>query len=78
MRLPRDLSGSSLIRHLAKLGCAVSRKSGSHVRLAMQERGEHHLNHDSRRIGTLSSILDGAVIHHGLRRDELLNCLLGR
>jgi len=33
MRIPRDLSGSDLVRALATLGYTVTRQSGSHLRL---------------------------------------------
>lgn len=80
MKLPRDLSGSDLIRQLAKLGYTVTRQAGSHVRLTTQERGEHHVTvpeHDQLRIGTLASILAAVAAHHGISRDELLTRLLG-
>ena len=79
MKLPRDLSGSDLIRHLAKLGYGVTRQTGSHVRLTTQERGEHHVtipHHDPLRIGTLASVLTAVAAHYGISRDELLNRLL--
>jgi predicted RNA binding protein YcfA (HicA-like mRNA interferase family) len=80
MKLPRDLSGSDLIRLLTKLGYATTRQSGSHVRLTTQEGGEHHVtvpNHDPLRIGTLASILAAVAVHQGIDRDELLDRLLG-
>lgn len=80
MRVPRDLSGQELIRLLAKLGYAVTRQTGSHVRLTTQECGEHHVtvpDHDPLRIGTLSAILAAVASHHGITRDELLGLLLG-
>ena len=79
MKLPRDLSGSDLIRHLAKLGYQITRQTGSHVRLTTQERGEHHVtipHHDPLRIGTLASALAAVAAHHGVSRDELLSRLL--
>ncbi|MFN7087981.1 MAG: type II toxin-antitoxin system HicA family toxin [Burkholderiales bacterium] len=60
MRVPRDLSGTELIRRLGRLDYAVTRQSGSHIRLTTSENGEHHVtvpNHDPLRIGTLSAIL---------------------
>lgn len=78
MRLPRDLSGSELVRRLQRLGYAPSRQIGSHMRLTTQVRGEHHVtipNHDSLRVGTLSAILAAVAAHHGLSRDDLLRTL---
>jgi len=78
MRVPRDLSGSDLIRRLVRMGYGVTRQSGSHVRLTTAENGEHHVtvpNHDPLRLGTLSAILGAVAAHHGLDRDELLKRL---
>jgi predicted RNA binding protein YcfA (HicA-like mRNA interferase family) len=65
MRLPRDLSGPDLIRLLTKLGYAVTRQAGSHVRLTTLGRGEDHAtvsNHSPLRIVTLPSNVDQAHI----------------
>ncbi|MEF3193359.1 MAG: type II toxin-antitoxin system HicA family toxin [Halothiobacillaceae bacterium] len=79
MRIPRDLSGADLIKRLERFGYAMSRQTGSHIRLTSQVRGEHHItipNHDPLRIGTLASILDSVAAHHGLTRKVLLQQLL--
>lgn len=67
MRLPRDRSGPDLIRLLTKLGYAVTRQAGSHVRLTTLGRGEHHAtvsNHFPLRFGSdkLPSNVDQAHI----------------
>lgn len=75
MRLPRDLSGADLVQALRALGYAVTRQTGSHIRLTTQPDGEHHItipDHDPIKIGTLSHILRNIARHHGLTRDELL------
>jgi predicted RNA binding protein YcfA (HicA-like mRNA interferase family) len=80
MKLPHDLSGPLLIRQFAKLGYAVTRQAGSHVLLATQERGEHHITiptQDPLRIGILAAILAAVAAHQGFSRDERLNRLLG-
>jgi predicted RNA binding protein YcfA (HicA-like mRNA interferase family) len=80
MRIPRDLSGAELVKRLSRLGYAVSRQTGSHLRLTCQHPGEHHVtipNHDPLRIGTLASILDSVAAQHGLTREVLLQRLLG-
>lgn len=80
MRLPRDLSGGDLVKRLGRLGYAVTRQTGSHIRLTSRTHGEHHVTvpkHDPLRIGTLAAILDGVAAHHGLTRDELLQGLFG-
>jgi predicted RNA binding protein YcfA (HicA-like mRNA interferase family) len=38
MRLPRDLSGSDLVKALGRLGYRVTRQSGSHIRLSADSR----------------------------------------
>lgn len=78
MKLPRDLSGSTLVKALAKLGYVVTRQTGSHIRLTTQENGEHHLTipaHDPIKIGTLNAILRNIENHFNLEREELLNQL---
>lgn len=80
MRIPRDLSGADLVKHLGQFGNAVSRQTGSHIRLTSQDNGEHHVtipNHDPLRIGTLAAILDSVAAHHGLTREAQLQRLLG-
>ena len=81
MRIPRDLSGADLIKRLAKLGYAITRQTGSHIRLTTLASGEHHItipNHDPLRMGTLSAILNSVAIHHGISRDELLGKLFSQ
>lgn len=78
MRVPRDLSGTELIRRLEKLGYVATRQSGSHIRLTTDVNGEHHVtvpNHDPLRIGTLSAILVAVAAHFGMDRDALLKRL---
>ncbi|SCC94844.1 conserved hypothetical protein [Thiomonas sp. X19] len=78
MRLPRDLSGSDLVKRLDRLGYRVTRQTGSHMRLTSTARGEHHITvprHDPLRIGTLAAVLDAVAVHHGLSRDALLERL---
>ena len=81
MRLPRDLGSADLVRALARLGYAVTRQTGSHIRLTTSEQGEHHvtvLAHDPLRAGTLAGILAEITAHHGLTREQLLRQLFGR
>lgn len=75
MRLPRDLSGAELIRHLGRLGYTVTRQTGSHVRLTCPAPQEHHVTvplHDPLRVGTLAAILSAVASAHGLSREDLL------
>lgn len=75
MRLPRDLSGSDLAQVLRTLGYAITRQTGSHLRLTTHEHGEHHLTipqHTPLRIGTLSAILADVAAHFEITREQLL------
>ena len=79
MKLPRDLSGETLARRLERLGYRVTRQTGSHLRLSL-ENGEHHLTIPARqplRVGTLAAILAEVARHHGLSRDQVVEHLLG-
>lgn len=42
MKLPRDVSGASLLGSLRRLGYEAVRQRGSHVRVTTQVNGEHH------------------------------------
>lgn len=79
MRVTRDLSGAELVRRLERSGYAVTRQTGSHIRLTTGVGGEHHVTipaHDPLRIGTLAATLNSASFHHPMTRDELLQRLL--
>jgi predicted RNA binding protein YcfA (HicA-like mRNA interferase family) len=78
MRVPRDLSGSALIKKLKKLGYEPTRQVGSHVRLTSHLEGQHHVTiplHDPIKIGTLSKILKDVGDHHDLSKEEVLSKL---
>lgn len=78
MKLPRDLTGADLAKVLFKLGYAVTRQTGSHLRLTTQQHGEHNITipaHDPLKVGTLAAILADVASHHKLTRDQLLNLL---
>lgn len=75
MKIPRDLSGSELVKRLARLGYTPTRQTGSHIRLTCATHGEHHItlpNHDPLKLGTLAAILSSVAAHHGVTREELL------
>lgn len=78
MKLPRDLSGTDLIRLLKSLGYAVTRQSGSHIRLTSEENGQHHITvpaHDRLKPGTLSAILTAIAEHHEMTKEDLMRRL---
>ena len=78
MKLPRDITGNDLAKALGKLGYHVTRQSGRHIRLTINENGEHHISipaHNPLKIGTLSAILSDIESHHKLTREKLLEFL---
>jgi predicted RNA binding protein YcfA (HicA-like mRNA interferase family) len=81
MKIPRDLTGSQLIKALEKLGYETTRQVGSHVRLTCPLPKEHHITvplHDPLRIGTLAAILADVASHHSTTRDDLIQKLFGK
>ena len=78
MKLPRDVSGATLLAALRRMGYEKKRQRGSHVRITTQECGEHHEViplHEPIRAKTLSSILKSIARHHGIGVQELLRKL---
>lgn len=76
MKISRNLSGKVLINKLNILGYKTTRQTGSHIRLTTIQKGEHHItipNHDSLRIGTISSILSDIAQHFGKTKAELIS-----
>lgn len=79
-RLPRDLSGESLAKALAKFGYSMSRQTGSHMRLTTLQRDEHHITvprHDPLRVGTVAAVLSEVADHFEMSRDDLVDLLFG-
>jgi predicted RNA binding protein YcfA (HicA-like mRNA interferase family) len=78
VKLPRDLSGSELVKALRGLGYERVRQDGSHIRLTTEENGQHHVtvpNHDPVKLGTLTGILKAVAAHHKLALPELIRKL---
>jgi predicted RNA binding protein YcfA (HicA-like mRNA interferase family) len=76
--MPRNVSGSDLIKSLQVLGYEISRQLGSHIRLTTKLDGEYHItvpNHSPLRLGTFKSILKLGAAHHALTIEELLEKL---
>jgi predicted RNA binding protein YcfA (HicA-like mRNA interferase family) len=76
MKLPRDLSGSNLVKHLCKHWAYEQiHQVGSHVILQTSVPAHHRVAipaHDSLRIGTLNSILAAVAAHKGVGKEEIL------
>jgi len=80
VKVPRDLSGAQLAKALSRVGYAVTRQTGSHIRLTTQSPTQHHVTvpaHDPLKVGTLSGILGDIAAHLKITRDELMQRLFG-
>ncbi len=78
MKMPRDISADQLVKSLRGLGYAVTRQTGSHIRITTIRNGEHHEtipNHSPLKIGTLSGILRSIADHHHCGIEQLLQTL---
>ncbi len=75
MKIPRDISGEDFVIKLQKFGYQISRQTGSHIRLTTNQSGTHHItipNHNSLRIGTLSSIISDIADHLEIEKSKLI------
>jgi predicted RNA binding protein YcfA (HicA-like mRNA interferase family) len=78
VKLPRDVSGDALARGLERVGYRITRQTGSHIRLTLDESPQHHLTipaHSELKAGTLSAILSMAAERLKLSREQLLAAL---
>ena len=76
MKLPRDLSGIELAKHLCKHWAYEQvHQVGSHVILQTSIPIHHRVAvpaHDPLRIGTLNAILAAGAAHKGVGKEEIL------
>jgi predicted RNA binding protein YcfA (HicA-like mRNA interferase family) len=80
MKLPRDASGSDVVKALKRLGYVETRQTGSHVRLTISKDGEHHLTipaHDPLKLGTLAAIITDIAQQLKISKDEVVRLLFG-
>jgi predicted RNA binding protein YcfA (HicA-like mRNA interferase family) len=78
MKLTRNCKGAMLARRLGKLGYAVTRQTGSHLRLTTEQNGTHHVTiprHSPLKVGTLHGILQDIARHHQTSIEELADLL---
>jgi predicted RNA binding protein YcfA (HicA-like mRNA interferase family) len=77
MKLPRDLSGQSLVKHLSKhWGYERVHQVGSHIILESQQPAPHRIAvpaHNPLRIGTLNAIVAAVAAHKNVSKEEILN-----
>ena len=79
MKLPRDLSGTQLVKMLCKnFGYRRVHQVGSHIVLETDAPVHHRLSvpeHDYLRVGTLSAILLAVARAKGIPKSEILKLL---
>ena len=79
MKLPRDLSGQSLVRHLLKRwDYRQVHQVGSHIILQTEQPTPHRVAvpaHNPLRIGTLNAILAAVAAHKNVAKEEVLKDL---
>ena len=76
MKLPRDLSGEDLVKHLLRCwGYEKIHQVGSHIILQTQQPSPHRIAvpaHTPLRIGTLNAILASVAAHKNVTKEEIL------
>ena len=76
MKLPRDLSGQSLVKHLSKhWGYQQVHQVGSHIILQTQHPTPHRIavpEHTPQRIGTQNAILTSIAAHKNVSKEAIL------
>lgn len=78
MKAPRDVHARQLIKALARLGYAVTRQSGSHIRLTCNMPLPHAVtvpNHAPLKVGTLHAILAEVAAHRRIDKATLIEQL---
>ena len=79
MKVPRDLSGSQLIKVLCRdWDYHTIHQEGSHVILQTETPGHQRLsvpNHNPLRVGTLNGIVRTVATHKGVDRHTVLDSL---
>jgi predicted RNA binding protein YcfA (HicA-like mRNA interferase family) len=79
MKLPRDLSGEELVKHLVKHWDYLKiHQVGSHMILQTQHPTPHRLAvpaHSPLRIGTLNSILSAVSAQKGVSKEAILKSI---
>ena len=79
MKVPRDLSGTRLIKVLCRdWSYRQVHQEGSHVILQTETPGHQRLsvpNHNRLRVGTLNSIVRTVATHKGVDRQTVLDSL---
>lgn len=76
MKIPRDLSGSDLVKVLCRnYGYNRVNQVGSHIILQTETPVHHRIpipDHSPLRVGTLNAILAAIARVHGITKDDIL------
>jgi predicted RNA binding protein YcfA (HicA-like mRNA interferase family) len=79
VRIPRDLSGSDLVKALCReWSYRLVHQEGSHIVLETENPSHQRIAvpaHPQLRVGTLSAIVRSVARHKGVDREELLRSL---
>ncbi len=79
MKIPRDISGDSLVKALCKSwGYRQIHQVGSHVILETESPSHQRMSipsHKSLRIGTINSILRAVANHKGVNKNKIIETL---
>ncbi len=79
MKIPRDISGESLIKVLCRSwGYKQIHQVGSHVILETESPSHQRMsipNHKSLRIGTINSILRAVATHKGVNKNKIVETI---
>ena len=76
MKLPRNLSGATLISALKRLGYKQTRQTGSHVRMTISTPRQAHLTIPLTKAippGTLATLIKDAAVHLETTVEDILN-----
>ena len=75
-KLPWDLSGKKLAKKLQRYGYAITRQTGSHIRLTSKIKNEPHIitipDHHELKIGTLNNILKDVAGYLQITKEQLI------
>lgn len=71
MKLPRDVSGRDAVKALRRLGFAITRQEGSHIRMS---KGGHHVTVPNHR-AILPKTLQNVIRQAGVSLEEFIEAL---
>jgi predicted RNA binding protein YcfA (HicA-like mRNA interferase family) len=79
VKIPRDVAGRALVKHLCKKwDYSVMKQEGSHIILQTETPSRQRIpvpDHNPVRLGTLNSILRFVAQHKGVEKEDVLRDL---